>query len=125
LKFLETIVKYLYQATVIETGRIIKAIEPVTKKANSGNTILNYCQCSKHLVYWQYAENCKSLSSGLSSSYYPVREGAFLNADWCDFESTPADEENPDPHICHKKICRNISLWVHCYGDNTTEINKI
>ncbi|MDA3787595.1 MAG: Rpn family recombination-promoting nuclease/putative transposase [Desulfobacula sp.] len=32
LKFLETIVKYLYQATEIETGRIIKAIEPVTKK---------------------------------------------------------------------------------------------
>ena len=24
---------------------------------------------------------------------------AFLNADWCDFESTPADEENPDKAI--------------------------
>ena len=32
LKFLETVIKYLYQATEIETGRIINAIEPVTRK---------------------------------------------------------------------------------------------
>jgi hypothetical protein len=29
----------------------------------------------------------------------PTTTMAFLNADWCDFESTPADEENPDKAI--------------------------